>query len=55
MMNIADAIKGKLEQLAWEASRPFCYSDYITVVPNEKERQFVLDVGVMISCAKSKV
>lgn len=35
-MNIAQSIKGKLEQLAWEASRPFCYGDYITVVPNEK-------------------
>ena len=35
MMNIADSSKGKLEEMAWDASRPFCYMDYVTVQPDE--------------------
>ena len=35
MMNIADSIKGKLEEMAWKASRPFCYMDYVTVQTDE--------------------
>lgn len=31
MMSIADSIKDKLEEMAWDASRPFCYTDYIKV------------------------
>jgi hypothetical protein len=35
MINIADSIKQSLEEMAWEASRPFCYSDYVTVQPDD--------------------
>lgn len=35
MLNIADSIKDKLEEMAWDASRPFCYMDYTTVQPDE--------------------
>ena len=38
MICIADSIKDKLEEMAWEASRPFCYGDYMTVLPDDAGR-----------------
>ena len=34
MINATDAIIERLQELAHEQSRPFCYSDYITVEPD---------------------
>jgi ribosomal protein L37AE/L43A len=45
MIEATETIKEKLKERAFEASRPFCYSDYLTVKENAQGEYFCQKCG----------